>query len=95
MLPRQLEKIGGSIGIFLAKYRSLIGKNIGVIGGAFTYRAPTVFEFEIPYFFKTFSRLKFVFFKTMSLRDKRKITVIRGLFSSPCMFNMHLYFTYV
>ena len=39
MLPRQVENIGGSIGIFLAKYRSLIGKNIkniGVIGGAFT-----------------------------------------------------------
>ena len=38
MLPRQIENIGGSIGIFLAKYRSLIGKNIkniGVIGGAF------------------------------------------------------------
>ena len=39
MLPRHVENIGGSIGIFLAKYRSLIGKNIkniGVIGGAFT-----------------------------------------------------------
>ena len=39
MLPRQVENIGGSIGIFLEKLRSLIGKNtqnIGVIGGVFT-----------------------------------------------------------
>ena len=35
MLPRQVEYIGGSIGIFSAKYRSLIGKNVGVTGGAF------------------------------------------------------------
>ena len=40
MLPRQVENKGGSIGIFLGKYRSLIGKNtqnIGVIGGVFTH----------------------------------------------------------
>ena len=50
---------------------------------------PQFSNLKIPYFFKTFSRLKFVFFKTTSLRDKRKITVIRGLFSSPCMFNTY------
>ena len=38
MLPRQVENIGGSIGIFLEKYRSFIGKNtqnIGVYRGTF------------------------------------------------------------
>ena len=38
MLPRQIENIGGSIGIYLEKYRSLIGKstqNIGVYRRSF------------------------------------------------------------
>ena len=49
---------------------------------------PQFLNMKIRYFFKTFSRQKLGFFKTTSINDKWKITVISGLFSSPCTWCM-------
>ena len=51
------------------------------------YRAPTVFKHVNSLIFQDFFKTKIWFFKTMSINDNWKITVLRGLFSSPCMFN--------
>ena len=52
------------------------------------YRAPTLFEIENSLLFQDFFQAKISFFKTMSIHDKWKITIIRWLFSTPFMFNV-------